>query len=138
MFADSLSRELLIHGTVLFLLGLVNGLVVQRFLNPRMGLSSHLVAVQNGLVLWVLGLIWPQLRLTPPAQSLTAWCAIVGLYAIWLGLLLAGIWGASRATPIAGAGHSTTRGKERIVALLIIVGSLAILVATVLVLYGLF
>ncbi|SRR5713226_4568929 len=137
MFAESLSQELLIHGTILFLLGLLNGLIVQRFSNPRVGLSAHLAGVQNALVLWAFGFIWPHLKLGFLGQLVAAWAAIFSMYAIWLALLLSAIWGTSRSTPIAGAGHSAASGKELVVTIFIALGSIAIIVATVFVLYGL-
>ncbi len=137
MLEASLPRELLIHGTILFLLGLLNGVLVQRFPNPRMGLSAHLAGVQNALVLWAFGLIWPHLKLQLLSQLFAAWAAISSMYAIWLALILAAAWGTGRSTPIAGAGHSASRGKELTVTVLIVSGSLAIIVATVFVLCGL-
>lgn len=46
-------RRLLWHGLFLFLLGLLTGLVVPMFQNPRMGLSAHLEGVMNGIFLAV-------------------------------------------------------------------------------------
>ena len=113
MLGSSLSKMLLIHGTVLFILGLFNGLAVQRFRNPRMGLSAHLAAMQNGIVLWAFGLIWPHATLGPLSQTWIAMTSIVAMYAIWLALLLAALLGTSRSTPIAGAGHAASAPKER-------------------------
>jgi hypothetical protein len=48
-------RRLMWHGMFLFLLGLVTGLVEQRFANVRMGLSAHLEGVMNGILLLALG-----------------------------------------------------------------------------------
>lgn len=135
MQIDPLAKQLLFHGTLLFLLGLINGLAIPRLRNPRMGLSAHLAGVQNGLVLWAFGLIWPYATLG--AAAVTAWSAIGSMYAIWLALLLAAAWGTSKSTPIAGAGHSSSAGKEAIVSALLVVGSLAIIVATALLLVGL-
>ncbi len=79
MPVESLGRRLCRYGALLFLLGLVNGALVQSFTNPRMGLSAHLAGVQNGLVLMVFGLLWSQLALS--ARLLRAACGapIVGL-----------------------------------------------------------
>jgi hydroxylaminobenzene mutase len=43
------------HGMFLFLLGLITGLVEQRFTNIRMGLSAHLEGVMNGMLTTLLG-----------------------------------------------------------------------------------
>lgn len=137
MLTSALSKMLLIHGTVLFLLGLLNGLAVQRFKNPRMGLSAHLAATQNGIVLWAFGLIWPHAMLGPVAQQWVAVGAVASLYAIWLALLLAAILGSSRSTPIAGAGHAAPAPQEHLVTALLAAGSVAIILATLGLLWGL-
>ena len=51
-------------------MGLLNGVVVQAFPNPRAGLSAHLAAVQSALVLWALGLLWPRVdRALPKPEA---------------------------------------------------------------------
>ena len=42
-------RRLMWHGMLLFLLGLITGLLEQRFTNVRMGLSAHLEGVLKGI-----------------------------------------------------------------------------------------
>ena len=131
------SRVLLILGTVLFLLGLLNGAAVQSFLNPRMGLSAHLAAVQSALVLWALGLMWPALRLGPRARAVAAGSAAFGMYALWGALALAAMTGSSRDLPIAGRGYSASALADTAVAVFLYAGSLSSVVATVLILVGL-
>jgi hypothetical protein len=41
-------RRLMWHGMFLFLLGLITGLLEQRFTNMRKGLSAHLEGLMNG------------------------------------------------------------------------------------------
>ena len=41
------NRQLMWHGMFLFLLGLLTGLVEQRFTNVRMGLAGHLEGVRK-------------------------------------------------------------------------------------------
>jgi len=45
------NRRLMWHGVLLFLLGLLTGLVEQRFTNVRMGLAAHLEGLMNGTFL---------------------------------------------------------------------------------------
>jgi (hydroxyamino)benzene mutase len=130
-------RQLLIFGVLLFLFGLLNGAVIPYFTNPRMGLSAHLAGVQNGMALLIFGLLWPYLTLSSSTLSATYWLSLYGMYAIWGGLLFAAVWGTSRATPIAGAGYSASSLYESIVQLLLSLGSVAIIIATVFVLLGL-
>src|SRR5260370_725648 len=50
-----MKRALMKHGMVLFLLGLITGLVIPQLHNPRMGGSAHLEGLLNGIFLPVLG-----------------------------------------------------------------------------------
>jgi (hydroxyamino)benzene mutase len=131
------SHHLLIHGMALFTLGLLNGIVIPFFKNKRMGLSAHLAGVQNGMVLLLFGFLWPRVALAETLLSASYWLSLYSMYAIWLGLLLAAIWGASRSTPIAGAGFQASLKQERVVQLLIVSGSLAIILASFALLWGL-
>lgn len=108
-------RALLWHGVLLFLLGLLTGLATGAMNNPRMGLSSHLEGVMNGLFLLVLGLLWGRLRLS--ARWLTAlfWLALYGTYVNWASTLAAGVFGTGRTTPIVGAGHRGAAWQENLV-----------------------
>ena len=66
-------RRLMWHGMLLFLLGLITGLLEQRFTNVRMGLSAHLEGVMNGILLLALGAAWNEVRLPHPVK-VTAYC----------------------------------------------------------------
>lgn len=63
-------RRLMWHGMFLFLLGLVTGLLEQRFTNVRMGLSAHLEGLMNGTFLVALGAICSAVRLPQPANAI--------------------------------------------------------------------
>ena len=130
-------KSLLVGGAALFLLGLINGLAVPYFENPRMGLSAHLAGVQNALVLIAFGLMWKYLALSSKALKLCSMLSIYSMYSIWVSLVLAAVWGTSSATPIAGAGYVGNSTQELIVNVLLYSGSLAIIVASFLVLLGL-
>ncbi|MGJ8670849.1 MAG: hypothetical protein ACSHXK_15285 [Oceanococcus sp.] len=130
-------KKLLVFGAALFLLGLLNGVAVPYFENPRMGLSSHLAGVQNALVLFAFGLMWKHLDLSVKALRVCSALSIYSMYAIWFSLVLAAMWGTSSATPIAGAGYTGSELQELIVNSLLYSGSLAIIVASIQVLAGL-
>src|SRR5262245_49256982 len=102
---NPIPQQLLIAGTLLFLLSLLIGFAVPALANPRMGVSSHVAGLQSGMALWALGLMWQRLALPAGAERAAQVLAVVGLYAVFASLLLAALWGTSRATPIAGAGH---------------------------------
>jgi hydroxylaminobenzene mutase len=130
-------QQLLIWGTVLFLVALLIGFFMPAFANPRMGMSAHVAGLQSGMALWGLGLMWERMALPPGTPVAVQVLAVVGLYGTFAGLLLAALWGSSRATPIAGAGHEASHLREAVVTGLLTGGSLAIVVAIALVLWGL-
>jgi (hydroxyamino)benzene mutase len=125
-------------GLVLFLIGLLTGLVVPALKNPRMGLSSHLEGVLNGMFLVLVGLLWPHIDL-PRALGITAVALIVySAYANWLAGLLAAAWGAGRRfLPIAAGDHTASAIKEGFVSFLLVSLSLAIVVGVGIIIFGL-
>jgi len=135
---SAMESTLAFTGVLLFFLGLLTGFVIPVARSPRIGLSAHLTGVQSGTFLIAGGLLWPKL-------ALGSWGTAVGhllwisLYAIWLSLVLGAVWGAGRGLAIAGQGITTTKGKQSIVSVLLIGGSLAsaVAVAAMLVLWKL-
>lgn len=132
------AHRLLQLGVLLFLVGLLTGFAIPALVNPRMGLSSHLEAVLNGLFLVVLGLIWPRLRLRPAAATTTFWLAVYGTFANWAATLLAALWGAGRRMmPIAAGSHHGSTAQETVIAVLLLSLAVAMLAVCALVLWGL-
>ena len=79
--ATSFQKSLVVAGAILFLLGLLQGAVVQSFANPRMALSAHLTAVQSGLALMIVGVIWPAVSLSAVLLKVARWTIIIGCMA---------------------------------------------------------
>jgi hydroxylaminobenzene mutase len=130
-------RRLMWHGMFLLLLGLVTGLVEQRFANVRMGLAAHLEGVMNGILLLALGAIWNELRLPPAAKWTAYWTALYGTYANWLVTTLAAIFATAARAQIAAAGHSGQPWQESLVAAGFLSVVVAIIGSALLVLWGL-
>ena len=130
-------RRLMWHGMFLFLLGLITGLVEQRFTNIRMGLSAHLEGVMNGIFLVALGAIWNRVRLPRHVMVAAYGMALYGTYANWLTTLLGAAFGTAAASPITAAGHSGKPWQETLVTAGFLSVSISIVAATVLVLWGL-
>jgi hydroxylaminobenzene mutase len=136
--AMKLGHRLLQWGIVLFLLGLLTGLVIPLMTNPRMGVSSHLEGVMNGPFLIVLGLMWTRLRLGPRALTIAFWLAIYGTYANWATTFYAGLVGAGeQLAPISAAGHPGTPLEQAMVAFGFMSLTVAIIQLCGMVLYGL-
>jgi len=130
------SNKLIFYGILLFLLGLIVGLFVPLFANPRMGLSSHIEGVLNGMFLVILGLIWNKVALSGRWLKITFWLAIYGTFANWLGMLYAAIVNAGKDLPFA-KGQEGTPFQEGVVSFLLISLSLAMIIICIAVLIGL-
>jgi hydroxylaminobenzene mutase len=122
---------------LLFLLGLLVGFAVPALANPRMGLASHLEGVLNGTFLVVLGLVWPHLVLGGRAAATLYALALYGTFANWATTLLAAFWGAGTRMPLAAGAHRGTAAQELTIEVLLVTLSVAIVAASVLVLWGL-
>ena len=125
------------HGILLFILGLLTGVIVPLLKNPRMGVSAHLEALMNGIFLVVLGLVWKETKFTPKAAKVTFGIALSTTYANWVATFLSAVLGTSKLTPIAGAGFSAPEWQEILMAFALISLSIATVTCCVLVLWGL-
>jgi (hydroxyamino)benzene mutase len=137
LFIASPDQNLLVAGVLLFLIGLLTGFAIPLVAVPRLGLSSHLEGVLNGMFLIALGLMWRRLVLPAWAGTTTFVLALYGTYANWFATLLAAMWGAAGMMPIAGGGASAAAVAEAIVAVLLASLSLAMIAVCLLVLWGL-
>lgn len=131
------ANRFLLWGFVLFFLGLVVGMFIPLLRNPRMGLSTHLEGVMNGLFLVVLGLVWNKLVLPSRVLRTGFWLAIYGTFANYLAVLIAAITGAGKMIPIAG-GKEGVAAVEAVISFLLITLSLSMLAVTLIVIYALY
>ena len=131
------SDRLIFLGILLFLLGLIVGLIVPLLANPRMGLSSHLEGVMNGMFLVLLGLIWNRLMLPPKWLKITFWLAIYGTFVNWFGILVAAIFNAGEMLNVAAEGRAGSPLPEMLVQFCLVSLTIAMLLVCVLILIGL-
>lgn len=131
------SDRLIFLGIFLFLLGLIVGLILPLVANPRMGLSSHLEGIMNGMFLVILGLIWPRVNLSKKWMTFTFWLAVYGTFANWFGMLIASIFNAGGQLTIAAQGQQGSDPAEFIVNFLLITLTLAMLIICIAILFGL-
>jgi hydroxylaminobenzene mutase len=130
------SDKLIFYGVLLFLFGLIVGLFVPLMGNPRMGLSSHLEGIMNGLFLMALGLIWVKVALSDKWLKITFWLAIYGTFANWFGILFAAIFNAGKDLPFA-KGQEGTPLTEGVVTFFLITLTISMIIICVSVLIGL-
>lgn len=129
------ANTLIFLGLILFLIGLIVGLFVQNFTNPRMALSAHLEGIMNGIFLIILGLIWDRLALSKFVFKLTFWLSVYGTFANITAVILAASTGFGKMMPIAG-GQEGTAISEGIISFLLISLALCMLTVCIIVLVG--
>jgi len=130
-------RRMMWHGMFLFLIGLVTGLQERRFKNMRMALSAHLEGVMNGTFLIAVGAIWGHVELPPRVEKAARWTALYGAYGNWLFTTVGAALGTAAANPILSQGHHGKPWQERIAGVGFRSVTYSILVAVLLLLWGL-
>ncbi len=123
-------------GFVLILVALFTGFGMPLFVNARLGLAAHIVGITGGLVLIALGTLAPSFALGRRASNVMMWSWVYAAYANWLACLTGAITGASRLTPIAGAGTTGDVMAETIVAFLLQTLAVAAVIGTSLAVWG--
>lgn len=136
-FKTRQSGQLIFLGVLLFLLGLIVGLIVPLLANPRMGVSSHMEGVLNGMFLIILGLIWNRIDLSQKWLRITFWLAIYGTFMNWLAILLAAVLNGGKMLGIAANGKEGHPLAEGVISFSLISLSIAMLAVCILVLTGL-
>ena len=131
------ASNLLFLGFLLFLLGLMTGLIVPAFANPRLAVSGHIEGVLNGIFLIVLGLVWHQLALSDRLLKTTYWLALYGTFANWFAMLFAAVFNAGKMMGVMAGGTEGPAVPEAVVSFLLITLSVAMVIISVLVLVGL-
>jgi len=125
-------------GVVLFLLGLLTGVAIPAFSVPRLGLSAHISGVLGGLVLIVIGLVWPQLRISSRASRTGFGLAAYSFVVAWLMPFLAAVWGAGAGMlPFAAGNARGTAFQEGVIAVGLTTVALTVIVLFALLLWGL-
>ncbi|MDH4380963.1 MAG: hypothetical protein QE509_03625 [Gammaproteobacteria bacterium] len=140
MSIHSSSRQILVHGLMLVLVGLVWGLVVPNTPYPRLALGAHLQFETNGLLFIVLATLLLALphrvgRLSVRVMLLAAWLT----WAMALSEVANAWWGTNQMLPIAAAQAGATGGapwQELVVKLTHIGAGLSLMVAWSLLVVG--
>ena len=123
-------------GFVLIFLALATGFGMPLFRSPRLGLAAHTVGISGGLVLIVLGALAGSVALGARATAVMSWSWTYAAFANWLASLLGAFTGASRMTPIAGAGTTGDDLSEAVVFVLLTSLAVAALVGSALAVWG--
>jgi (hydroxyamino)benzene mutase len=133
MKTQNRSHQILIHGLLLVMVGLLWGFVVPHTPYPRLALGAHVQFVTNGLLLIVTAALLLKLPHSVGPRS-----TAVMLLAAWLTWLMAlseaanAWWGTTQMLPIAAGQASATGGaawQELVVKLTHIAAGLSLVVA---------
>jgi len=95
-------RRLVTHAAIMTLLGLLAGFTPLFAKAPRAALSAHTIGVLQGALLFALAAVWPSLG-TGRVVTAARYCALIGLYANWLGAQLSALWSAKGMFIVNGA-----------------------------------
>lgn len=136
-FKELQANRLVFIGILLFFLGLFVGLFIPFMANPRMGLSTHLEGIMNGIFISVVGLIWNRIELSGKWLSVTFWLMIYGTFANFAAVLIAAVSGAGKMMPLA-KGQEKGPVLESIISFLLVSLTLVMLLASALILFGLY
>jgi hydroxylaminobenzene mutase len=125
-------------GMFLFLLAMLVGMFVPRFAVPRLGLSTHLLGIMQGIFLMVIGLLWGRLRLTPVKSRIGVILAVYGCFAAWAANLSAAIFGAGNSMlPIAAGQAHGSWLQEAMIAVALRSAAVSLIAVAILILWGL-
>ena len=112
MDVQSGGRQILLHGLVLILVGLLWGLIVPHTSFPRLALGAHIHFVTNGLLLIAMGGLLCLFQ--PRIAAWAVWVMVLAAWLIWL-MALSEVanawWGTVQVLPIA-AGQAGAAGGE--------------------------
>jgi hydroxylaminobenzene mutase len=140
MKIESLSRQVLIHGLLLILFGLVFGLVVPHAPYPRLALGAHIQFITNGMLVLVAGGLL--LALPHRVGSRAVAVMVLAAWLVWA-MALSEVgnawWGTAETLPLAAKQAGAVGGvawQEAVVKVTHIVAGLALIVAWALLTIG--
>jgi hydroxylaminobenzene mutase len=103
-------HRLLQLGVALFLFTSFEGFVIPYLAVPNLGRSVHTLSAFVGVLLIVLGLLWPRLDLGATAARIAFWFLIYSSLVTIASFLLAALWGAGNTVIPLAAGNA--RGSD--------------------------
>jgi len=131
------AHRLFFHGMLVVVAGLVVGLVVPAFANPRMGLSAHTGMLMNGILLIAMGAFWARQGLGERTETIAWWLLVAGSWISSAGLVAAASFGTAAMTPLHGARQAGPAAQEALVGALLGVGGFAVLAGCIVAVWGL-
>jgi (hydroxyamino)benzene mutase len=138
--SNRLSRQghlLLQVGIASFLFSSFEGFLIPHFAVPRLGLSVHTLSAFEGVLLLLLGLVWPRLNLGLRTGGVAFWFLLYSTFAITAAYLMAATWEAGNETiPLAAGSAHGTATQETVIRIMAYSSATGVL-AFALILWGL-
>jgi len=132
------SHRLLQIGVVLFLFTSFEGFAIPYFAVPNLGRSVHTLSAFSGVLLVVLGLLWPRLSLGATASRIAFWFLVLSDFATIAGFLIAGVWGAGGSImPLAAGAARGSDFQEAVIQIVMYPAAPTGIVSFALILWGL-
>ena len=132
------SHRLCRVGVGLMLAAVLLGLAIPQFASPRVALSAHLIGLLQGMLLVVIGLLWPRLTLPPARRSLAGGLMLYQALAAFGANVLAAAWAAGGSIiPMAAGATQGSSVQETLVVLGLRTSGASLIVALALMLAGL-
>ena len=91
----------------------------------------------NGILLLAFGAAWMEIHLAPRTKEVAYWMSLYGTYSNWAFTVLAAILGTMSVSPIVSGGRMGEPWQEALVTAGFVTVGVAIIVAVVLILWGL-
>ena len=131
-------HRLLQIGVVLFIFSSLEGFVIPTLPVPRLGLSVHTLSGLQGVIMIVLGLMWPKLSLGTNASRIAFWFFVYSAFATLIPYILAAIWGAGNTIiPLAAGGAQGSALQEAVIGVILYTAAPTDLISLALILWGL-
>ena len=140
MSVQSGSRQILVHGMLMILAGLLWGLAVPNTLHPRLALGAHIQFVTNGMMFIVLATVL--LALPHRVGPRSVWVMKAAVWLTWAMALSEAAnawWGTTKMLPIAASQAASNGGapwQESVVQLTHLAAALGLIVAWTLLVVG--
>ncbi|BAZ41887.1 hydroxylaminobenzene mutase HabB [Calothrix sp. NIES-4101] len=136
--SEDFKRRLLWHGILLCTIGFIAGFFIPLYVNPRAGLATHLLGITEGLFLAVIGLCYPQLKLSFRLAKANFWMLVISAYVGITGEFLGATFGLTRVFVVTAQGlPETNKLMETIVEISIKSISILVILSCLITLYGL-
>jgi hydroxylaminobenzene mutase len=132
-----MNKSLVRLGFILILLAFLEGLLIPKLANPRLGLSAHLGGLMAGTILVLLGMLSSTFQLSRGARTVMSWAWVFAAYSNWAGSFLGAATGAGRLTPLASPSPSGSPAAELAMAALLGIVAVASIVGTAIAVWGL-